>query len=100
MNQPSFDYNGPRCHKNPHDTEELCATAAAIHAPESCRRVYNYLARVWPGGRTDEELRDRLEMHSARRRRADLMNMGLIRDSGKRRMSAQGKPMIVWEVVR
>lgn len=78
------------------DTEAGAAADALQDAPAASRRVLRYLRAIYPQGATDPELVATLNMHSARRRRADLKNLGLVEDSGNRRNGPRGKPMIVW----
>jgi hypothetical protein len=94
---PSFEFETPAYHKHPTDTEVTAAESQSKTLGASRRAVYEYLLAHGP--HTDEELVVALDMHSARRRRSDLKNAGLVRDSGERGESSCGKPMIRWEVV-
>ena len=78
------------------DTESQAAAKALVKASTTCRLVLAYL-RLSPS--TDEEGTAATGIHSYRRRRADLKNAGLVRDSGVRRMTDQNCPSAVWEVV-
>jgi hypothetical protein len=46
----------------------------------------------------DPQFRD-LAPSTARKRRSDLLEMGLIRDSGKRELNSRNRSMVVWEIV-
>ena len=81
-------------HRGDHDTSILAAESALSRSPKSCRRIHGYL--LDRGGRTDEEGQRDLRMFSYPKRRCDLFYAGLVADSGKRRDSSQGAPMIVW----
>lgn len=47
-------------------------------------------------GLTDEEGQRILRMYSFPKRRCDLYQRGMVVDSGLRRDSSYGKPMVVW----
>jgi hypothetical protein len=54
---------------------------------------------------TDEEIEDALSVKypafsTLRKRRTDLVQMGLIRDSGERRFNRNRRRMIVWEIAK
>ncbi len=52
-------------------------------------------------GRTDQELAEQLlkrSQGSVAKRRGELVELGLVRDSGRKRPSAFGRDMTVWEV--
>lgn len=90
----------PRTHRrreNP-ETSNEAAIAAIADASENCRKILAYLSRVETA--TDEEGRADTGIYSYRRRRADLLNAGLVEDSGERRPSARGRRMVAWKITR
>lgn len=54
-----------------------------------------------PGGATDEQMQDALEMNpnTQRPRRISLVSKGLIVDSGVRRRTGSGRMAVVWAAV-
>lgn len=98
MKQAPLDFS-VRTHvrRGHHDTEAQAAAEAMVHASRTCALVLEALRR-W-GPMTDEQLREVTGIHSARRRRADLKNAGMVEDTGERRPTRQGKPSIVWRAV-
>jgi hypothetical protein len=65
---------------------------------EQCKAVLRALRRSRGGGLTDEQILQRsgLGPNTARPRRIDLTRMGLVRDSGRTRKTASGRPATVW----
>jgi DNA-binding transcriptional ArsR family regulator len=59
------------------------------------------LLREHPGGLTDFELAERtgLQQTSIGKRRGELRDAGLVRDSGERRRAPSGSLAIVWQAV-
>ena len=70
--------------------------------PELRARVYDRLAVLGEVGATDEQLQDSLGMepNTQRPRRYELVKMGLVTDSGRRRPLKSGKMGTVWQVVK
>ena len=64
-------------------------------------RVHRLLARC-TGGLTDDEIGATLELggNSVRPRRRELVERGLVADSGDRRKTATGRRAIVWVLTR
>lgn len=62
-------------------------------------RVLNYLRSQGPA--TDEILQNHLDMgpSTERPRRIELVNLGLVRDSGLVMQTASGRSAVVWEAV-
>lgn len=96
--------------QNYHDgqfTEQLGAQAGAIHAGTIRFNLLRLLA-VKP--MTDDELihayeeihgkQRRFFGNTSRRRRLELVKLGLVKDSGKLRPSDQGHQTIVWELTK
>lgn len=76
--------------------------AAAALNPERLRGIIFELLENGP--LTDDELRGELdalgvryEKSSATKRRGDLVKLGLVEDTGDRRVSGSGRRMIVWQ---
>lgn len=67
--------------------------------PELRQRVYDFIASQEDGA-TDMEIASALAMltDTARARRCELVDAGLIRDSGKTRPSPRGRKSAVWIV--
>lgn len=63
-------------------------------------KVLNYITQSGDRGATDEELQQALFMagNTERPRRDELLSMGLIRDSGRRRKTSSNRDAIVWVV--
>jgi hypothetical protein len=86
--------------------EPINPSAAAKEAithklPELRHRVLSALV-LHPYGLTDEELQDvcRMEPNTERPRRRELVQAGLVMDSGRRRPLKSGKAGTVWQVKR
>jgi hypothetical protein len=62
------------------------------------RLVYDYVQVMGDIGATDEEIQDILGMNPStqRPRRVELVDAGLIRDSGATRKTRSGRPAVVW----
>jgi hypothetical protein len=91
-----------RVHKYQKHSDTSRAAAHQIEADAATLRgeVYRGILRVL-GGRTDEELQIILDMNPSteRPRRVELVERGLVRDSGKRRRTLSKRWAVVWEVV-
>ncbi len=72
------------------------------HAPTLRERVYNLLKSQLINGMTDEEMQDTLLMNPStqRPRRIELLNQGVIEDSGVKRLTKSGRKAVVWRAVR
>lgn len=66
------------------------------------RSVYELIHKMSPYGCTDEEIQDTLDMNPStqRPRRVELVDKGLVIDSGRRRDTKAGIGAVVWAVVR
>lgn len=85
---------------------------AQRHSPTSCdaaeaivgragsvrRRVLEAIRSSGSRGLTDEQLQDALQLNpsTARPRRIELVELGLVRDSGRTRPTASGRMAAVW----
>lgn len=95
------DEPGVKLHADPHPTERAAAARALPKSGTARRRVYDRLCAVYPDGRTDDELQDALAMppNTERPRRVELVELGLVVDSGRTRPSRYGNPAVVWVAV-
>lgn len=80
------------------DTSRMAAEAMKPTAGRLRQRVYERLVLAGYDGMTDCELQEALAMNPStqRPRRVELVNAGLVRDSGVRRNTASGRKAIVW----
>lgn len=79
-------------------TSKAAAVSMLPAATAQAARVFHSIAVAGEAGMTDHELQSDLAMSgdSERPRRWSLQRAGLIRDSGQRRKSPAGRPVIVW----
>lgn len=82
------------------DHPDTAHEAARMILPRSGtlrRRVYDYISSCGLWGATDDEIQHRLNMegNTERPRRVELVDLDLIKDSGRRRVS-RGRNRIVW----
>ena len=97
--QPTFSDRPGLVRRDHPDTSHIAA--ATIPRTGTLRRaVYDAIHRTGDEGMTDSELQRALDMdgNTERPRRVELIDAGLIKDSGRRRYEG-GRPMIVWVVV-
>lgn len=87
--------------KDAKDTSVEAAESIAPSVPKIASIVYEYAAMRGTQGFTDEEMNQYFETHksSYRARRAELVDRGLIEDSGLRVKGPNGRNMIVWRKV-
>jgi hypothetical protein len=87
--------------KNAQDTSVEAAESIAPSVPKIASIVFEYAAMRGSQGFTDEEMNEYFETHksSYRARRAELVDRGLIEDSGVRVKGPNGRNMIVWRKV-
>ncbi len=80
------------------DTSEAAAEAVAPRTGKLRELVLYYIRRQGPRGATDPEIAEGLGMLSdtARARRCELRDRGLIVDSGERRDTPRGRSAVVW----
>jgi len=62
------------------------------------REVYEFIRACEDFGATDDEIQNALEMNPStqRPRRVELVDQGLVRDSGATRQTRWGRPAVVW----
>ena len=83
----------------PHsDTSADAADLARAGAATQRDRVLAAIRGAGEAGLTDEELQQGLELHGSteRPRRIELVERGLIQDSGRRRATSTGRQAAVW----
>jgi len=87
--------------RNAQDTSVEAAESIAPSVPKIASIVFEYAAMRGSQGFTDEEMNEYFETHksSYRARRAELVDRGLIEDSGVRVKGPNGRNMIVWRKV-
>ena len=82
------------------DTSHRAARTTRPNAGTNRAVALDVLQR-WPAGLTDFELAEitGLQQTSIGKRRGELRDAGLVRDTGRRRPSPSGSPSIVWEAI-
>ncbi|MFG0300674.1 MAG: hypothetical protein ACF8K1_13855 [Phycisphaerales bacterium JB047] len=106
-NKPIKSTRSRRCplpphHKNaPIGTSETAAARIAPHTPNQRSRVYAAIQSAGAWGLTDEEgeALTGIKTQSYTPRRGELVQNGMIQDTGKRRRTASGCPAAVWVAV-
>jgi hypothetical protein len=80
------------------DTSHAAAVSAQWNADTQRAKVYRSLSRAGFFGRTDHELQSILAMNPSteRPRRVELVKKGLVKDSGRRRLTPSGRKAVVW----
>jgi len=80
------------------ETSRQAAAAIARHAPLIRDRVLAFITGRGLDGATDEELALGLQIResTARARRVELRDQGLVADSGQTRPTASGRAAVVW----
>src|SRR5262245_33186997 len=96
LEQLSLDTAGLVRNDHP-DTARQAAQHQIGRSGTARRRVFELLAR---GGLTDEEIQYHLTMpaNTQRPRRVELVDLGVIHDSGDRRRTMSGEYAIVWSL--
>jgi hypothetical protein len=97
VNQRSlFDPEPPAQRHSPTSVEAAAQIAPRAGTLRSV--VLRALAAAGADGMTDEELQDRLAMgpSTQRPRRVELVQAGLVRDSGRTRSTRSGRQAVVW----
>lgn len=104
---PLFQSKDPEVYRSPyhsglpgehgrHDTERAAAYAAIWTANETTRAVYRLLLKRGNQGATYTELQEAIGIGSAQQRLSDLVQRGLVVDSGCRRLTPRKRKAIVW----
>ena len=88
----------PARHNAPPGTSGAAAGRIASHAKDLRARVLAYIVGQGPHGSTDDEGEAVLGIkpQTYTPRRGELVNLGLVVDSGRRRNTASGRPAAVW----
>ncbi len=84
-----------------HSQTSIAAAERALPDAGTQRwHVYRQLSQWMSTGGTDEELQDALGMNpnTQRPRRIELVERGLVRDSGRTRKTKSGRRATVWEI--
>ncbi len=89
--------------KPPHNGTETSRAAAdriRSSAPNMRTAILRHLSERGQAGATDEELQTTLglRVQTETPRRGELVKLGLVRDSGRRRPTISGRQAIVWTV--
>jgi len=79
-------------------TSRAAADGIAPVSGELRRRVYEHLVGRGEDGATDEEMQGALAMGAStqRPRRIELVELGLVKDSGRTRRTKSGRSAVVW----
>lgn len=91
----------PYPHNAPKGTSEVAAKMIAARTPNQRARIYRAILESGAHGLTDDEGEIQLDIFSASysARRGELVKLGLIRDTGNRRLTQRGCPAAVWVAV-
>lgn len=83
----------------PHSPSSRAAAVHVAPSADTMRAAVLRVIRESPDGLTDIEIQERLHMNGStqRPRRVELVERGLVRDSGRKRRSASGVACVVWE---
>jgi len=87
--------------KDAKDTSVEAAKSIMLALPNIEAAVYEYAAMRGTRGFTDDEMNDHFETHKStyRARRANLVEKGLVEDSGVRVKGPNGRNMTVWRII-
>lgn len=82
-------------------TSKEAAVAIEGSAGTLRHQVWGFLVGRGDAGATDEEIQNMLELNPStqRPRRIELVNGGLVRDSGRTRLTQSRRKATVWEIV-
>ena len=88
----------PARHNAPAGTSRVAADRIAGHAKDLRARVLAFIVEQGPHGATDDEGETalRIKCQTYTPRRGELVALGLVVDSGRRRNTASGRPAAVW----
>ncbi len=92
----------PSHHHAPAGTSSVAAARIGPQVRTQRERVRAFIASRGPEGATDDEGEAALAMRpqSYTPRRRELVKLGLVVDSGRRRATASGRPAAVWVAAR
>lgn len=95
-----FDDVPPNVRASDPDTSRAAATLSPLRRSTDRYRALETL-QAHPEGLTDYELADLMgrQQNSAGKRRGELVVLGYVRDSGRRRPAPSGSKAIVWQTV-
>jgi hypothetical protein len=87
--------------KDAKDTSVEAAKSILFALPNIEAVVYEYAAMQGTKGFTDDQMNEYFETHKStyRARRANLVEKGLVEDSGARVKGPNGRNMTVWRIV-
>ncbi|MCX5652570.1 MAG: hypothetical protein NTU45_14470 [Planctomycetota bacterium] len=96
--QDSIRLSAPAHHNAPPGTSDAAARRIEGHAPRDRRRVHDFIRDRGAFGATDDEGESALGIkpQSYTPRRGELVALGLVVDSGKRRKTESGRAAAVW----
>ncbi|MBX3404147.1 MAG: hypothetical protein KF699_12115 [Phycisphaeraceae bacterium] len=88
----------PARHNAPAGTSGVAADRIAVHAKDLRARVLAFIVGQGPHGATDDEGEAALgiKCQTYTPRRGELVALGLVVDSGRRRNTVSGRPAAVW----
>ncbi len=97
--QPELPFGGFPPYIRDSNTSFLAAEQVEPVAGTLRRNVLDYLRRR--GGATDEQISEALNMqgNTARPRRVELVELGLVHDSGETRKTRSGRKAAVWRAL-
>lgn len=100
MNQATFNFTAPFQSRS--YTSLLAAKSIEPKAGTLRAAVLKYIRVLGEHGATDDECQADLGMEGStqRPRRIELLQQGLIHDSGKERLTRSGKKAVVWTATR
>jgi hypothetical protein len=99
LNQGTFDFDDRAPYQSHSTTSKAAAVEAQASAATQRGRVFRLL-RESNGGLTDEEIQIQLRMNPSteRPRRIELVNSGMVQDSGATRATRSGRSAVIWTV--
>ena len=94
----SIRLSAPAHHNAPLGTSDAAARRIEGHAPKDRRKIHDFIRDRGPHGATDDEGESALGIkpQSYTPRRGELVALGLVVDSGKRRKTESGRAAAVW----
>lgn len=97
-NHTRLPLNPPARHNAPAGTSSVAADRISDHATDLRARILIFIVEQGPHGATDDEGEAVLGIkpQTYTPRRGELVALGLVVDSGRRRKTASGRPAAVW----